>query len=527
MEELKELSISRRNFLKYGAASVAAVVGGAAGYWAYEELKKLYKTPTVTPTPTPTPDITPPVIKDLKWEPTRAVNNKVYDGNVSFVAEDLDSLIAEAYLDFEPVYPSHLPREAFSEESSKQYSFAGASKRETFSQNVTDLKGGKEYKVRVRAKDKAGNESESSLDIPYVREFENIAPLDDKLIIADYYTWYEKPSDAGNHWRYYKEEINGPSQHLQNPLLSEYASGVPIVIARHIDWATGHGIDAFSISWHTTGNDERTWDYHVTRNFESFLNNPLNKDIMFCILYEDYDRLRKKIITYEYDPVHGTELIPLDDPENKERLISDFKFFAKSYFNHPKYLKIEGKPFVQFDADRLWSGNIEATLSQLREEIKKDGYELYLCGNILGWYFPGAPYDKLEPRNRQIVKSMDGISASGNMWLYGYEEARKDFPSFVKSLYERWYRYGMRFNPKIQLLPNIMPGEETHPLIVNDPSYVPLKRSTKLWDDLIEIAKRYGKIWKITSFNEWIAGHQIEPSKDDGFAYLGILKDNL
>ena len=37
-------------------------------------------------------------------------------GLVSFTAVDQDSVISEAFLDFLPIYPTHLPREAFPEE---------------------------------------------------------------------------------------------------------------------------------------------------------------------------------------------------------------------------------------------------------------------------------------------------------------------------------------------------------------------------------------------------------------------------
>jgi hypothetical protein len=478
-----------------------------------------------------------PLIRDLSWRPSRVVNDKIYDIRVELEVISPLNTLAEVEVSLIPVEYEYfitnygMSREdypkAFPPEDIKTIKLKPAgSEREKFNIAFIDIVGGREYLIKAVAKDVADSTNSEERKTPYIREFENIAPLDDVIVIADYYTWYEKPSELGNHWRYFKEEINGPSQHLQNPLLGEYGSGDPIVIAKHIDWATGHGIDAFSISWHTTGNDERTWDYHVTRNFEGLLNNFLTKDIKFTILYEDYDRLRRKIITYEYDSVHGTELIPVDDPGNKERLISDFKFFAKNYFNHPQYLRINGKHFVQFDADRIWIGDIKGTILQLREEIKREGYELYLCSNILGWYFPNAPYDLLEPRNRQIVGSMNGISASGNTWLYGYEDARKDFPSFVENLYKRWYSYAVGVNQGIQLLPNLMPGAETHPLVA-PPQFVPLNRSAKLWRELAQIGKKYGKIWKVTSFNEWITGHHIEPSEEDEFLYLEALKNTL
>jgi hypothetical protein len=361
---------------------------------------------------------------------------------------------------------------------------------------------------------------------PYIRQFENISKTDDIIVIADYYTWYRQITEPGSHWR----DDEGKIAHLQYPLLGEYASNDPILISKHIDWATGHGIDAFSISWWTTGKDERTWDYHSKESLDALLRNPLIKDIKFCILYEDYGRLPVKKVIYDYDP-NGNEFIPIDDPKNEQRLLEDFNFLANTYFSHTQYLKVDRKPVVQFDADRIWIGNIEEVIGLLRAKIKEKGYEMYLISNVLGWYFPNAPYDVLEERNIQIVKSMDAISAHGNMWLYGYEDARNDFPTFVKNLYEKWYNFARNYNSQIVLIPNLMPGEEIHPSWVRDPAYIPLKRSPQLFEALLRIALEYTdtktKIIKISAFNEWGSGLQIEPSQEEGFVYLQLLKKYL
>jgi len=398
---------------------------------------------------------------------------------------------------------------------------------EKFSVPIKDIVGGREYRIVALVRDSAGNERTAEVKTPYIRQFENIAKTDDIVVIADYYTWYEQITDQGSHWRDDKGEI----AHLQYPLLGEYASSDPIVISKHIDWATGHGIDAFSISWWTTGKDERTWDYHSKENLDALLRNPLIKDIKFCILYEDYGRLPVKRVIYDYDP-KGNEFIPLDDSKNVQRLLEDFNFLADTYFSHPQYLKVDGKPFVQFDADRIWIGNIEEVISLLRTKIKEEkGYEMYLLSNVLGWYFPNAPHDVLEKRNIQIVKSMDAISAHGNMWLYGYEDARNDFPTFVKNLYEKWYNFAKNYNSQVMLIPNLMPGEEIHPYWVRDPAYVPLKRSPQLFEALLKIASEYTgtktKIITVTAFNEWDYGLGIEPSREEGFVYLQILAKYL
>jgi hypothetical protein len=524
------MPVNRRRFLKYaGATAAVGVAAFGLNYLATHPPIPGQRTLTTLNHTTTTSSIAIlPRITSFTYKPSKVVNSKIYDIQVDVEVSDPARQLSSVQVALQPVAYAHLPGEAFPNEQSQVNILQPTGlEKELLSTKFMNLKGGREYDVKTSAYAPDGIIETRTLRTEYVREFENIAALDDITVIADYYTWYGLPSEPGNHWRYYEDEINGPSQHLYSPLLGEYASGDQIVISKHIDWATGHGIDAFSISWHTTGSDERTWDYHCTENLEAFLRNPLLNDMRFCILYEDHDRFPVKTITYDYDPVHGTELMPVDRAENKARLLEDFTFMANRYFSHPQYLRINGGCFVQFDGDRIWSGDIRAVLDAVRKQVRASGHELYLCSNILGWYFPNAPHDALEPRNRQIVQAMDAISASGNMWLYGYEEARKDFAGFTKGLYDRWLQYGQGHNPTVELLPNIMPGQEIHPSLVSDPAYVPLKRSLELWNKLISLARRYGKIWKLTAFDEWISGLGVEPSKEEGFAYLEALRDSI
>jgi hypothetical protein len=65
--------------------------------------------------------------------------------------------------------------------------------------DVTDLKGGKQYKLRAQAANSAGNSSEE-FETPYVREFENIAGLDNVLVGATYHPWWENPCEHYCHW---------------------------------------------------------------------------------------------------------------------------------------------------------------------------------------------------------------------------------------------------------------------------------------------------------------------------------------
>ena len=76
-----------------------------------------------------------------------------------------------------------------------------------------------------------------------------------------------------------------------------------------------------------------------------------------------------------------------------------------------------------------------------------------------------------------------------------------------------------------------MPGEEIAPYWIKDSAYTSLKRNPQLFEALIQIALQYAntkdKIVKISAFNEWGFGLEIEPSQEDGFIYLQILAKYL
>jgi len=134
---------SRVDYRKLGKVLllIGVLVGAVGVYYIWLRPKIEEK-----PRP-PRKDEEPPEIKDLTWEPTRVIRSKVYDGRVSFTAEDRDSVLSEAHLEFLPVYPPHLPREAFPEETTRRIELKPIDGTfdenvEEFLANITDIKGG-------------------------------------------------------------------------------------------------------------------------------------------------------------------------------------------------------------------------------------------------------------------------------------------------------------------------------------------------------------------------------------------------
>ena len=192
----------------------------------------------------------PPAIRDFRWEPTRVLNGKVYDAVLSFAVEsdsaitDLNAVLSD--------YGGSIPARAYPTETSKTLQLASSTQTSpsigTYSGQVTNLKGGKRYQASISVTNSAGK-SDANFETPYVREFENIAGMDNVLVGASYHPWWENPCRYYCHWDELGADYAKDTTPLGTPLLGLYNSNDPLVISKHIDWATGYGIDSFWCSY--------------------------------------------------------------------------------------------------------------------------------------------------------------------------------------------------------------------------------------------------------------------------------------
>lgn len=517
--------MDRRKFLKYAGATGAVVGASALGLNYLSKPQRATPSQETTTATTATATITSsstaivPMITGLTYEPSRVLNSKIYDIRVDLEISNPAKRSLSVQVVLEPVVYAYLPSEAFASEQSKAITLQTTGlESELLSAYFANVKGGREYDVEASANDGSVVVDARTLRTEYVREFENIAGLDDMTVIADYYTW----GGITGTWT-----DKGNKMHVYTPLLGEYDSGDPIVIDKHIDWASGFGVDAFAVSWWGPNKIINGFPYihETTSKFEEgFLKSPMLSQTKFCILYENNGRLK---IQNPNDP--GEEWIEdLDDPDNRETLVSDFEYLAK-YFSSPHYLKIDGKPYVRFDYTLPFRGDIEGAFAELRNALRERGWELYLANDLLCRSF--YPEDLISQNVRlqsdytpyrspkdvlQVIESFDAISGSSPPIL----PPPMEFPE----AYKMWHDFSV--NNGKEFMPVSWPGMEGSPLLYPGP---PVKLSPELFrttfDSSIKCSTR--KAVEITSFNEWIAGHQIEPAEEYGLTYLEALKDVL
>ena len=231
---------------------------------------------------------TKPMIINLKYTPVNETLDKIYSVKITFEAKDDKTPISFVEVKWIPIeYKYFITKygmsqedysKVFPQEKQRDYVLKPTDRNfdqldEKFSLQIDNIVGGREYKIEITVKDEASNSRTMELKTPYIRQFENLAKKDKILVRAYYYPWYS-PS---THWK---------EGYMGSPILGEYDSRDEIVISKHIDWATGHGIDFFIMSWW----GPNSFEDEILKNY--ILKNPLIKDVKFAILYESLGRLK-------------------------------------------------------------------------------------------------------------------------------------------------------------------------------------------------------------------------------------------
>jgi hypothetical protein len=488
--------------MKY-AGAIAAIVGASALGFDY-----LLKSPVTSPSQTSTSstavhDMAPPVIRDFRWQPTRVVNQKLYDATVSFSVEDRESAIADVDGTLE-AYAPNLPARAYPREPSRnlQLDQSRASDRlSDYSAHVVDLKGGKYYRATIRAKDSVNNETVSVFETPYVRELENIAARDKYLVGAIYLPWWENPCspDSYCHWDVSRADFPRGTTPLGTPLLGLYNSDDPMIIAKQFDWATGYGIDFLLCEFYKPSS--------ASRRFTPLFEHPMIGDVRIAFSY---------VTNILGGPAEDMKLVDLNNPVTYTALQSDFEYMAKTFFSHPSYLRIADRPVVQIYYTFAIRSEISAPIARLRNRMAELGFDIYLIGDEASARF--------DPDLKRI-KAFDAISFCNDILPPTYEPMA---PEEVCKVYSLWQSAAHRAG--VELIPWAYPGYDDTHLKDRPQSYGYVPRKTEFLSytlkNALQFADKNGMVG-IYSLNDWGEGTFVEPSVEDGFTYLQTLRDTL
>ncbi len=297
-----------------------------------------------------------------------------------------------------------------------------------------------------------------------------------------YYPWYRAQGQRGaSNWRQAMRQRLVPPQ---APKLGLYDSSDPDVVGNHIAQSVRGGISFWASSWWRPG------DYTDTTLRDVILKHPDAGKLKYAILYESTGRL-------------GTFARP-----DYSRWIDDLTYLQKTYFDHPHYLRIDGRPaiFVYLTREYFRNKGHEA-LREMRETFPN----LYLVGDDVF----GAGY------RAEWAKNFDAVTAYD---VYGQSVGPRGGTRPALELLAANYAAAKAAanSVNVAFMPAIAPGyndtavRKGHPgraryfTDVEDSDEGDIFRAMIADVALPNLDPKCGRIMMVTSFNEWYEDTQIE-----------------
>lgn len=330
----------------------------------------------------------------------------------------------------------------------------------------------------------------------------NIGQDTDVTLGIYYYPWHYTDFHGGMYLR--KNLV--PRQY---PELGEYNDCTTDTIKQHLGWSLYAGVKVWVSSWwgeYHMGNRERTdlsLRYYILPLMAS---DPKYKDMRAVIHYE--------LANYYFSNTTQT----------------DINYIADNYFNHPNYLKIDGRPaIVVYGLGRLanYSSSKYGTMFREVVQIMRDtaaakGYQLYIIGDVTSNTPTGNP---LSDVTAGYVDAVTNYSMYGGLSSKGYGGKSQIDYYFSKQSIWKSVANGITttYGKTVAFIPDVVPGFNDK--AVRSGNYPLSRRLSGSSDEegsffraaLLEARKytdpKIGNLLFITSWNEWHEDSQIEPVK--------------
>lgn len=320
------------------------------------------------------------------------------------------------------------------------------------------------------------------------------APKEEFMFLAFYYPWY-----VSDDWS--RHGTQGSS-----PLLGHYGSDKIEIAERHIEMAVRGGLDAWAVSWWRRDNP-------AAANFLNAMLKAKNIDqIKFTMVYES-----KGALPVEGDFANGTQAL--------DQFVSDMIFFRDTYFGHPSYLYINGRPVVYVYLTRYWKNFETSMLDAMKEAVGED--VLIIADNA--YYEPNSsPHTARNGIRQDTGNPVFEAYTSYNMYTYPRvrdgERAIDYMFREALPVYERWSNETVFFPHVLPKYHDFRDGHkplagDTAGLLAQLETFACLPRPS--WYE-----NEFPNLMFVTSFNEWWEGTSIEPDAKDqyGYSFLDTIK---
>lgn len=369
-----------------------------------------------------------------------------------------------------------------------------------------------------------------------------------EITVASYYFPNYHPGDPRNvaekgegwsEWELVKAaKPRFPGHHQPNtPLWGYEDESDPAVMAKKIDAAADHGIDAFIFDWYYFDDGP-----FLNRCLDSgYLGAPNHDRVKFSLMWANHDWF--DIMPYKRDSPRRLLYPGTVTPETFKRLC---EHVIKDYFQEPSYWRIDGKPYFSFyDLTTLMKnfGSLEATraaLDQFRTLAREAGLPgLHLNAVVWGQaILPGGSVPTIEPG--ELVTALGFDSVTSYVWLHhvSMPEQQTDYGK-VRDLYlAYWDKAETTF--AVPYFPNVTMGWDPSPRCFQEDEFgnfgYPFTNTIsgntpERFQEALQITKQRllarqdgPRIFNINCWNEWTEGSYLEPDTVHGMKYLEAVR---
>ena len=309
------------------------------------------------------------------------------------------------------------------------------------------------------------------------------------IILISFLHVYFLSDDFHRGQGYMREKLD--SAHV--PLLGEYDDSDPKTIAQHLEWSRQANIKLWVTSWW----GKNTREDKTTK--KEILKHPDLGDHRIALFYETTGRIKKA------------------ENYTTHRVVPDIEYICESYFNHPNYLRIDGRPvlFVYLTRKLETLGIMEDVIALMRYAAQKSGYDIFIVGDHV---FSTAPDEEYYPPFT-VLDAVTNYDVYGSMGVKGgYAGMEGVIRHYQKQ--REWREHALDHG--CAFLPSASPGyndlgvrpEKKHfplsrRLTANDKSgslfQAVLREARYLVDSSVQ------NLLIVNSFNEWHEDTQIEP----------------
>lgn len=334
-----------------------------------------------------------------------------------------------------------------------------------------------------------------------------------------------------------------PGHKLYHPLWGYADESDPRVMEQKIDAALSHGVEGFFWDFYWFGDgfgaDETKGSYRLRALNEGFFGAKNNEKMKIALMWCNHDPI------YVHPAAYRDVGRCLLSGKITPQLFHDVtQYMIRHYFWRENYLRVDGKLyFIFWMPERLIEDmggpdGARMALEDFRARVRRAGLgEMYLAGVSSNL---GGTREHANAVCRQL--GLDGVVSYS--WPIDPEEPeRYAWPAYP---YETYMRQGIetfqkntaRFDLPVNI--TVSQGWDSSPRTVPSDQYDPIgypfswivdKKDPAEFERALRAAKAFaqserftGDFITLSTWNEWTEGNFLEPSVEDGFAYLEAVK---